>query len=116
MSETNYRALASQADAAGRAAAEAVNPRPMTVVGGGQEYFVADGVCGFAWVVVKPGNSPFARFAKQNLRAHKHYYGGVEIWVSGYGQSMQRKEAYASAYADVLRNAGIQAYSQSRMD
>ncbi len=29
---------------------------------------------------------------------------------------MARKEAYADAFADVLQQAGIKAYGQSRMD
>jgi hypothetical protein len=29
---------------------------------------------------------------------------------------MEKKEAYASAFADVLRDEGIKAYAQSRMD
>jgi hypothetical protein len=29
---------------------------------------------------------------------------------------MQRKRAHADAFAQVLRDAGIQAYAQSRMD
>ena len=41
---------------------------------------------------------------------------GLSVWVSEGGQSMERKEAYARAYADVLRAAGIEAYAGSRMD
>jgi hypothetical protein len=80
-------------------------------------YFVEDGVCGFAWVNVKPGNSKFANWLKKNeLARSDSYYGGVTVWVSAFNQSMQKKEAYARGFAEVLRNAGINAYSQSRMD
>jgi hypothetical protein len=80
-------------------------------------HFVEDGVCGFAWVNVKPGNSKFANWLKKNeLARSDSYYGGVTVWVSAFNQSMQKKEAYARGFAEVLRNAGINAYSQSRMD
>ena len=80
-------------------------------------YYVADGVCGFAWVNVKPGNSGFAKYLKSMGRARKDsYYGGVSVWISDYNQSMQRKETYAHAFARVLNSHGINAYSMSRMD
>jgi hypothetical protein len=39
-----------------------------------------------------------------------------QIWVRGYGQSMQRKAVYAEAFATVLRENGISASAGSRMD
>lgn len=103
-------------------------------------WFVADGVCGFAWVKVitkmkssakdynRTLNVQFANWLKKQAKLNgrrydeimlpedNSYNGGVDIWVGGFDQSMQRKEAYAHAFAEVLRNAGIVAYSQSRMD
>lgn len=110
-----------EADAAGKAAAAACDVVPMVVVGGvpGEQpkrYFVADGVCGFAWINVKPANSAFGRWLKREGIASKAYGGGLDIWVSDYQQSMQRKEAYARAAAEVLREKGINAYAASRMD
>lgn len=79
--------------------------------------YVEDGVCGFAWISVKPGNSRFANWLKKNKIADKdRYYGGVSIWVSEFNQSMQKKAAYAGAFAKVLRDSGIRATSASRMD
>lgn len=113
---------------AGQLAAEKTKPTPMVV---GEEtslfsnkidyskptYYVADGPCGFAWVNIKPAHSKFAKYLRENDLAHKnHYYGGICLWVSQYGQSMQLKEAYAYAYARVLREHGISAYAGSRMD
>ena len=46
----------------------------------------------------------------------RSYYGGVDIWVGEFNQSMERKEACAAAMARVLNEAGIKAYSMSRMD
>ena len=83
-------------------------------------YFVEGGVCGFAWVNVKPGNCPFANWLKKNnLGRTSDYYGGVMVWESGdnyFGQSMTRKEAFCYAFAEVIRKAGIKAYASSRMD
>jgi hypothetical protein len=62
----DYAALFAAADAAGVIAAAALEPVPMVVceadlfgkpVPGAQRYFVADGVCGFAWVKVRPATS-----------------------------------------------------------
>jgi hypothetical protein len=106
-----------------------------------KRWFVADGVCGFAWIKVitrraRPTdtnynstlNIQFANWLKaQSVEQGRRcdeimfpdktaYNGGVDIWVGGFNQSMQKKEAYAAAFADVLRANGIVAYAQSRMD
>jgi hypothetical protein len=80
------------------------------------EYFVSGGVCGFAWINIRPGNCPAANYAKKHLGAGKDYYGGTSIWVHEGGQSMERKESYAHAYADVLQKNGIDAHTMSRID
>lgn len=73
--------------------------------------------CGFAWIKVRPANSPFANWLKKNGHVRGvAYHGGVDIWVHEFGQSMQRKEAFAHAFAEVIYNAGIKAYAQSRID
>jgi hypothetical protein len=121
------KSLFEQAHAAGRAAAEAVIPTPMVVVALTDPFDdtsavarryppVMDGVCGFAWITIYPGTGKAARFAKEFYGARKAYRGGVQIWVSAYGQSMTRKEAYAEKFAAVLSAAGIKAYAGSRMD
>jgi len=75
--ETQFEELFLKAQTAGMRALEACQPRPMVVSGGGRDYYVPDGVCGFAYVRVKPGNSPFARFLKaKNLARPDSYYGG----------------------------------------
>lgn len=85
---------------------------------GGKSWFVADGVCGFAWVSIRPGNCPFANWLKKSGKARTDSYsGGVQIWISDYNQSMQKKETYAAAFAAVIREKlGIHCYSGSRMD
>lgn len=125
----DFAALYNAADAAGKAAAEGHRPTPM-IVGQAKSFFsneidysqptetINDGVCGFAWVNIKPGNSPFANFLKKMKLARKdEYYGGVTIWIGAYNQSMEKKSAYAGAFVDVLMKAGIdRCYAMSRMD
>ena len=115
-----------RADEAGRKAADACTPTPMVVTAHAdqfddsspvaQQWVVDDGVCGFAWVTIRPGNCSAAIYAKKNLNFQPAYGGGMQLWVSSYNQSMARKEAYAEAYAGVLRTGGIQAYAGSRED
>ena len=122
----NLSALYDAAHAAGNAAVESTIVRPMIVHWHGdpvsmngeikQTYIVDDGVCGFASVIVKPANSAFAKYLKDNHGAFKSYYGGVSLSIHDFNQSLQKKEAYAKAFTDVLVNAGINAYYESRMD
>jgi hypothetical protein len=122
----NFEEIYNAARTAGLIAGNAANPAPMIVrdadvltgqpLADGRKYIVADGVCGFAWVHVK-GNTAFGRWARKAGHARSSYHGGLDISVRDFGQSMQRKQAYASAFAKVLRENGItDAYSDSRMD
>lgn len=101
-------------------------------------YHVPDGVCGFAWVQLygKAGDGRrFLNWLQGRVKTARpvgpvypdvmsaprrdHYAGGVCLWVSAFGQSMQKKEAYANAFAASLRAAGVEglvAYGMSRMD
>ena len=89
-----------------------------------KQWYVADGVCGFAWVNVYPGNCPFANWLKATKRGeHDSYYGGVSVNGIGYrdergnwSQSMTRNEAYCHAFAVVLNQKGINAHARSRID
>lgn len=124
---TDFQTIYREADAAGKKAADACVPRPMvvgsptTLLGNDIDrskptYYVADGVCGFAWVAFK-GNTPWGRWAKKQGVAKPNYPSGLSIWIGDYGQSMERKAAYARAFAGVLQQHGIKdAYSSSRMD
>lgn len=123
-----FQILFDKAWAAGREAAQSAQVVPM-IVGHptsplGDDinpdkpvYFVEGGVCGFAWVSVRPGNCSFANWLKKNdLGRTDSYAGGVVVSISDYGQSLQRKESHAHAMAKVLRDAGIKAYGESRID
>lgn len=125
--EIEYLRIVCAAHDAGTKAAQECTPVPMIVSQHKnmlddnspteKSWYVADGVCGFAWVVIQPATSSFARWAKQNVpHAHKEYYGGLGISSPLMTQSMARNEAYCHAYAKVLRDAGIPASSRSRID
>jgi hypothetical protein len=81
-----------------------------------REYFINDGVCGFASVTVKPANSKFAKFLVASGLGRKSFSGGVSMSIRDFNQSLQKKEAYAHAFASVLNDYGIKAYAESRMD
>jgi len=127
LTDAQYEALFAKAHAAGTAAGETVTPTPMHVVQRANPFDdnspivkayapVMDGVCGFAYVTIRPGNGPCARWMRKTGRGYAGYYGGRTISVRYFGQSMTRKEAYAAAFAAVLKEAGIKAYSESRLD
>ena len=118
----------SQAHSEGMRAGHGCTPTPMVVgtpttpLGNDidydkETYYVADGMCGFAWINIKPARGKFVKFLKDNDIGRKDsYYGGYTIWVSGFGQSLDRKSAYARAFAEVLNENGLKAYAMSRMD
>ena len=79
-------------------------------------YFVEGGVCGFAGVVIKPARGKFVNLLKKMDLGWNHYYGGWYMPCRDFGQSMARKEAYCEAFVEVLGEAGIRSYVDSRMD
>ena len=115
-----------EAIAQGCAAGLGNNPDPMVVVDSatGQRWDVSGGACGFAWVNV-PLNTALGKAILRNYEgarggifsAHKAYGGGVDLWVSGFGQSLSRKEAAAGAVARYLTSKGYKGVGfRSRMD
>lgn len=124
------------AHAAGLAAGDAARPVPMVVtqrehplgdiIGLSDEEnpvvyreVVDDGVCGFAWIVVRPATSSFARYVLKNKERWRtdSYRGGAVLSVRAFGQSLQRKEAYARAFAQVLSDRlGIRVGVDTRED
>ena len=123
----DFKGLYAKAVCVGGEAGMALQPVPM-IVGEAKSpfgseidhskpvHYVADGVCGFAWVNVRPGNSAFAKWLVKNGCARKAYEGGVQIWIGEFNQSLAKKEACAYAMAKVFQDAGIKAYAGSRMD
>jgi hypothetical protein len=122
MKDFFFKQLHEQAHEAGMKAGNDINPNPMVVsevdIQGnprGRSWYVSEGACGFAWVAFK-GNTAWGRWAKKQGIAGSHYPSGLCVWVYEFGQSISRKEAYAGAYAQVLRTAGIDACAGSRLD
>ena len=121
-------AIYTEAHALGIAAGNECSPTPMIVgtpttpLGNDIDYskdthYVSDGVCGFAWVNIKPARGKFVKYLKDNDIGRKDsYYGGYTVWVREFGQSLERKSAYARAFAKVLYDNGLKAYPMSRMD
>ena len=117
-----------EAHALGIAAGNACSPTPMVVgtpttpLGNDIDYskdtyYVSDGVCGFAWINIKPARGNFVKYLKKlGIGRKDEYYGGYTIWVSEFGQSMTRKENYARAFVKVLTENGLKAYAMSRME
>ena len=126
--EAEMAAIYDEAVQAGIAAGSTVEVTPM-IVGQAKDllsneidytkktYFVESGVCGFAYVHVKPATSRFARWLVKTEKARKDsYMGGVYINIWDYNQSLTRKEAHAQAMARKLAEYGIDAWASSRMD
>lgn len=117
------------ASALGQIAAEKHTPTPMVV----QQHAnplddsspvvktyepVMGGVCGFAWVNVKPGTSRFARWLKkEGLARSDDYLGGVTMFIHEYGQSYELKMTHANRMARYMReHHDINASAQGRLD
>jgi hypothetical protein len=118
----NAQEIYTTARAAGLAAAAAAQVQPMivsqcrglfdnTIL---RQHVVNDGVCGFASVIIK--DIKFANALKKMGLGRKNYGGGYALSVQDFNQSLTRKETYAHAFAKVLNDNGITAYTDSRMD
>ena len=118
VNEINFFQLFMNAKTAGEKAMLEATPQPMLVAGGARPYLVEGGVCGFAWVNVYGirSNSKLGKKLEQLGFRKNSYEKAYQYWIFDGGQSMERKEAYAYAMADVLRAAGLRAYGGSRMD
>ena len=124
--EAEYKQILDKANEAGMSAVKELLVEPMIVQSHKnplddnspveKQWYVPDGVCGFAWVTVHPGNCSLAKYLVKNNLAKAAYGGGVSIWVSQFNQSYQRKREYAMAYAKVLKENGFKAYAGGRLD
>ena len=102
---------------AGMEALENATPREMVVTdSNGKVYRCAGGVCGFADVRIKPARGKFVSFLKKNDIGYTSYLGGYTIPCHEGDQSLELKEAYVRAFAKVLKDSGITAYTTSNMD
>lgn len=90
----------------------------------GTEEIVNDGVCGFAWVNIKPARGDFVKQLKMRNIGNKGVYGGYtisfyEICSKHRGsQSMQRKEAACRAFVENIKfyYPNLKIWVESRLD
>lgn len=121
-----------EASEAAEAAVKACRPTPMvvgTAIGLSDEidesqpiYFVEGGMCGFAYVVIKPARGKLVAELKKRGIGSAHYYGGYSASSSAFAPSIRRDQSYERACAaargavEVLQKYGINAYVDSRLD
>lgn len=89
----------------------------------GTEEYVADGVCGFAWITIKPARGEFVKFLKNAKIGDKGVYGGYrisayEVGCPGSSQSMDRKYAACMAFVAVIKQyyPDMRIWAEQRMD
>lgn len=128
LTKKQCRSVYNKAHHAGMNACKRVKPTPMivgtpkTIFGSQIDYtkpvhYVDSGICGFAWVEIKPARGNFVKWLKEHNHGYLSSYGrGYCISaLTGY-QSIERNEAYARAFADVLVEHGISCRVNSRLD
>lgn len=105
-----------------------------------QEKYGDNSACGFAWVEIADGRSPFVKWCKGKIKEiakeavgerekriaeqqAERLYGSKhsKYWTfwnpsKNYSQSVNILEAGADAFAKVLQKHGIECYSMSRLD
>jgi hypothetical protein len=124
--KTEFQLWLDEANKAGEEAVKAIKPTPVVVQQHVnmlddsspvvKQWVVPDGVCGFAWVHIKPATTPFVRWLKRNGIGRRSYYGGWDIPIHSYNQSYEKKMAHANAMAKSLCEKGINAYGDGRLD
>lgn len=110
-----------------------LRPTPMSVISvgldnkplpGATPSIVMDGLCGFAWVTIRPARGAFVNYLKARGIGNKGYYGGYQISTYeieketgvNFGQSYERKMEAAEAFAQMLQVWGINAVAEGRLD
>jgi len=100
-----------EAHTRGHNAAQNTAPQMIVVRGYESEPFP---ICGFATVRVTGLRGKI--LAEFKARGFEKYSSGIGLDVGDYGQSYDRKSAYARAYTQTLKDHGINAWSESRQD
>ena len=74
----------------------------------GTEEIVEDGLCGFAWINIKPARGPLVKFLKSKGIGRNGDYGGYTISSyestpgTGFSQSMEKNQAGCKAFVKVI--------------
>jgi len=101
-----------RAVSAARAAAERVIPTPLVV----DDAWYAEGGVGSAWVRILDARKGLARWLKVTGKGTDGYKSGTYVFALRTGQSYDRSIAWASAFAEVLRDHGINCEVEGRYD
>lgn len=83
-----------------------------------------DGLCGFAWVVLPDGRKGFSRWIVKKGLGHNVSGHGVKISAkvdneslsTASVQSLDRQNAYAHAFSEVLLANGIDSFTSYSID
>ena len=110
-SDAKWSRLFDLAEECARVAHAAAFPTPMILRDFG---VIEDGECGSASILIEDGRRSFSRWLLRTGRGDRGYRGGVEIPCLLPSQSVERAEAYASAFARVLALNGIPARIEAR--
>lgn len=112
-----FASLWSQAYEAGIEAIKSTVCTPMVVTNGDQSWVVKHGECGYAAIIIRPGNSSLAAWAKKSQGFVKSYHGGVSKGIAWEPrdaglpgtavQSYELNGVFANAFAEVFRQAGF---------
>jgi len=90
---------------------------PMAVYDKNNTYIVEGGVCGFAWLEIRPARGGLVTYLKKSGQGYYSEYNRCYIYsIFHFGQSLTRKEAMAEAMAEYLRKYGYNVYANSRLD
>ncbi len=95
-------------------ASNKVIPTPMYITGYSEP--ILEGLCGYAWIVVKDARRGFAKWLKNNEIGYPYYKGGRQVFARTPSQSHERAKTYAETFERILRQNGVECYSSSRLD
>lgn len=76
-----------------------------------------EGLCGFAWVTIRPARGEFVKYLKSRGIGHKNYSGsGWTINTTTLEQSFERNEAWANTFCAILEKYNIHSTVTTRLD
>lgn len=76
-----------------------------------------EGLCGFAWVTIRPARGEFVKYLKSRGIGHKNYTGsGWTINTTTHDQSFERNEAWANSFCATLEEYDIHSTVTTRLD
>lgn len=118
---TTYADVYNEAKGAAKQAFAMATPTPMVVTGDKEDYFISEGLCGFAWVTVKLDARTQEGRALRELGATGSASRGWQFSFNDIvpeyrGQSVERMMVGCQAFANVLNSWGVEARATYRLD